>query len=103
MGIAQIALDPPSVKRANVEKSAPNHPSKPYTHPPLTDNTHMETTHFKKELPILTEVLHICKIEEYNEKRHVRLDPDFEALPPPLPLPPSPLRAMPTFVTMAMN
>ena len=28
MGIAQIALDP-CVKRANVEKSAPNHPGKP--------------------------------------------------------------------------
>ena len=35
MGIAQIALDPPpSVKRANVEKSAPNHPGKPL-HPEL--------------------------------------------------------------------
>ena len=31
MGIAQIALvpSPPSVKRANVEKSAPNHADKP--------------------------------------------------------------------------
>ena len=31
MGIAQIALDPPphSIKRANVEKSAPNRPGKP--------------------------------------------------------------------------
>ena len=38
MGIAQIALDPlgpPSVKRANVKKSAPDHPGKPYTPPPL--------------------------------------------------------------------
>ena len=42
MGIAQIALDlPPSVKQANVEKSAPNHPSKPLHPPPLSDNTHM--------------------------------------------------------------
>ena len=33
MGIAQIALDlPPSVKRANVGKSAPDHPGKPF-HP----------------------------------------------------------------------
>ena len=30
MGIAKIALDPaPSVKQANVEKSAPNHPGNP--------------------------------------------------------------------------
>ena len=34
MGVAQIALDPPSLKRANVEKSVPNHPSKPQ-HPPF--------------------------------------------------------------------
>ena len=33
MGIAQIAIDPPpSVKQASVEKSAPNHPGKPF-HP----------------------------------------------------------------------
>ena len=38
MGIAQIALNPPppSVKRANVEKSAQHHPGKPlHTSPPL--------------------------------------------------------------------
>ena len=37
MGITQIALDPPppSVKRANVEESAPNHPGKPLHPPPL--------------------------------------------------------------------
>ena len=29
MAIAQIAQDPPSVKRTNVEKSVPNHPGKP--------------------------------------------------------------------------
>ena len=72
MGIAQIALDlPPSVKRANVGKSAPNHPGKPfhpramwgkkvpqtiqtslYILPPLTGNAHMERTHFKKGLPV---------------------------------------------------
>ena len=61
------ALDIPpfSVKRANVEKSAPNHPGKPL-HPQanvgkkcpkpswqaFTGNAHdMETTHFKKGLP----------------------------------------------------
>ena len=70
MGIAQLALDPPpSVKQANVEKSASNHPGKPLhpratweksaqnhpgrplTPPPLTGNAHIETTHFKKGLP----------------------------------------------------
>ena len=75
MGIAQIVLDPPipSVKQANMEKSAPNHPGKPlhpramwenkctnpswqaFTAPPrpLTGNAivRMETTHFKKGLP----------------------------------------------------
>ena len=54
MPIAQIAQGPPpSVKRTNVEKSAPNHPGKPL-HPltPLTGNAYvyMETTHFKKGL-----------------------------------------------------
>ena len=60
MAIAQIAQDPPSVKRTNVEKSVPNHPGKPL-HPwatwgkkvpqtILTGNAHMETTHFKKGL-----------------------------------------------------
>ena len=48
MGIAQVALDPPaSVKRTNVEKSAPNHPGKPLT---PTGNAYVETTHVKKGL-----------------------------------------------------
>ena len=54
MGIAQIALDPPPpVKRANMEKRAPNHPGKPL-HPtpfPPYGNAHMETAHLKKGLP----------------------------------------------------
>ena len=80
-GIAQIALDPPSIKRANHpskplhpltnlgkkvlqtilaspyaptqmwERSAPNHPRRPL-HPPLPDNAHMETPNFKKGLPL---------------------------------------------------
>ena len=41
MDIDQIASNPPpSVKRTNVEKSAPNHPGKPYT-PPLTGDAHI--------------------------------------------------------------
>ena len=47
MSIAQIVLDPPipSVKQANVEKSAPNHPGKSLQPLPLTGNARMETTH----------------------------------------------------------
>ena len=49
MDIDQIALNPPpSVKRTNVEKSAPNHPGKPLT---PTGNAYVETTHVKKGLP----------------------------------------------------
>ena len=71
MGIAQIALDqPPSVKRANVEKKvAQTIMASPYTpgqmwkkvpqtilaslyiHPLLMGNAHMESTYFKKGLP----------------------------------------------------
>ena len=39
MGFAQIALDP-TIKWANVEKSALNHPGKPL-YPPLTDNSQL--------------------------------------------------------------
>ena len=68
MGIAQTALDPPSVKGANMEKSAPNHPGKPLhpwanmgkngfnpsrqALPPLpSDNVQMETTTSKRGFP----------------------------------------------------
>ena len=53
MGIAKIALDPaPSVKQANVEKSAPNHPAKPLHTHPLLGNAHIETTHLKGGLTL---------------------------------------------------
>ena len=73
MAIAQIAQDPPSVKRTNVEKKcykpswqALTPPGKrgkkvPQTilasfytphPPPLTGNAHIETTHFKKGHPL---------------------------------------------------
>ena len=48
MGIAQIALDPPSLKRANVEKKV-SQTILASLYTPLT--VHMETRHFKKGLP----------------------------------------------------
>ena len=52
MGIAQIALDP-CVKGANVEKKCPKPSWQALTPPlPLTGSAHMETTHFKKGLPL---------------------------------------------------
>ena len=72
MGIAQIAIDPPPpLTNGQIweKKSAPNHPdkplnpranmgvpnypSKPLHPPPLRGNAHLETTHFKKGLPLV--------------------------------------------------
>ena len=74
MGIAQTALDPPLSNGQMWKKVPQTILASLYTHLPLTDNTHMETTHFKKGLPILTEVLHI---EEYNEKQQCPTGPRF--------------------------
>ena len=49
MGIAQ-----PSVNRANVEKVVQTILACLYS-PPLPGNAHMETTHFKKGLPLAIE------------------------------------------------
>ena len=59
MGIAQIALEPPPLCQTGKhgKKSAPNHPGKPLQPPSLTGNAHhMETTHFKKGLPLVMTV-----------------------------------------------
>ena len=62
VGIAQIALDPNSVKQANVEKIAPNHPSKPLQlHPPYTGNAHIEATHLKKGASLNPTSLHYIR------------------------------------------
>ena len=87
MGIVQITLDPqppPSVKQANVGKSAPNHPGKPL-HPratwekvpqtilaSLTGNAYMETTHFKKGLPFFIRIN-----GKASHKRHVHIQNTF--------------------------
>ena len=68
MGIAQIALDPPPLSNGRTwTKSAPNHPGKPLKFTPLGKRgkksasnhpdkplqcPYMETTHFKKGLPL---------------------------------------------------
>ena len=48
--IAQIALDPLLRKQANVEKKVPQTILASLYTPPLAENAHMETTHFKKGL-----------------------------------------------------
>ena len=56
MAIAQIAQDPPSVKRTNVEKSVPNHPGKPL---------HLRANLCKKNAPNHpSKPLHVPNIEE---------------------------------------
>ena len=54
MGLAQIVLDPPPLQRASVKKVPKNYPGKPL-HPPFPywQWPYMETTHFKKGLPLI--------------------------------------------------
>ena len=50
---AESGLPPPLVKRANVEKNVLQTILASLYIPPLSGNAQMETTHFKKKLPLV--------------------------------------------------
>ena len=65
--VPQTILASPYTPRLTWEKSAPNHPSKPSTPPPLLGNAHMETTHFKKGLPFPKNIATWGRVKACND------------------------------------